>query len=275
WFFSQIQEIIFIEKKIQQKQFTELDYKFLYDIKKKGFSDSRIAELTNTKEKDIRQLRYKLNLHPVYKRIDTCAAEFSTDTAYMYSTWEDECESQPNNNSKKIIILGGGPNRIGQGIEFDYCCVHAAQSLREEGFEAIMINCNPETVSTDYDISDRLYFEPIALENILEIIRIEKPKGVIIQYGGQTPLKLAKYFDKEKIPIIGTTPNTIDQTEDRHRFQKIVSKLNLRQPLNTTVLTLQQAHEASIKIGYPLIIRPSYVLGGRAMEIIYEPDNLD
>lgn len=274
WFLIQIEEIILLEKKITQVGFTGLKYNFFYFIKRKGFSDLRISILTKKKESEIRKLRYQLNLHPVYKRIDTCSAEFSTETAYMYSTWEDECESHPTKNTKKIIILGGGPNRIGQGIEFDYCCVHAAQALREDGFEAIMINCNPETVSTDYDISDRLYFEPITLENVLEIVRIEKPKGVIVQYGGQTPLKLARAFEKEGVPIIGTNSDSIDKAEDRYRFQKTVNKLKLQQPLNATVLSLKEAYKEAEKIGYPIMVRPSYVLGGRAMEIVYEPHNL-
>lgn len=274
WFLIQIEEIILLEKNIIKNGFMGLKYDFFYFIKRKGFSDQRIAILTQKKEDEIRKLRYKLNLHPVYKRIDTCSAEFSTETAYMYSTWEDECESNPTKNEKKIIILGGGPNRIGQGIEFDYCCVHAAQALREDGFEAIMINCNPETVSTDYDISDRLYFEPITLENVLEIVRIEKPKGVIIQYGGQTPLKLAREFEKEGIPIIGTSSDSIDNAEDRYRFQQTVTKLKLQQPLNATVLSLKEAYKNAEHIGYPIMVRPSYVLGGRAMEIVYEPNGL-
>jgi carbamoyl-phosphate synthase large subunit len=275
WFLIQIQEIILLEQKITKKGFLGLqEHDFFYFIKRKGFSDQRIAILTNTKESEIRTLRYQLKLHPVYKRIDTCSAEFSTETAYMYSTWEDECESNPTKQKNKIIILGGGPNRIGQGIEFDYCCVHAAQALREDGFEAIMINCNPETVSTDYDISDRLYFEPITLENVLEIVRIEQPKGIIIQYGGQTPLKLSQDFQKAGVPIIGTSSDAIDNAEDRYRFQKTVSKLKLQQPLNATALTISEACKKAKKIGYPIMVRPSYVLGGRAMEIVYEQNDL-
>lgn len=274
WFLIQIKEIIDLETQIIKNGFYGLNYNFLYYIKRKGFSDQRIATLTKKTEREIRTLRHKFNLRPVFKRIDTCAAEFSTKTAYMYSTWEDECEAQTNKNKKKVIILGGGPNRIGQGIEFDYCCVHAVQALREDNFETIMINCNPETVSTDYDISDRLYFEPITLENILEIVHIEKPNGVIIQYGGQTPLKLAQEFLKEGIPIIGTSPDAIDKAENRYRFQKIVTKLKLQQPLNETVLTLEEAQKQAKKIGYPIMVRPSYVLGGRAMEIVYEPNAL-
>lgn len=275
WFLVQIQEIIFLEKEIIKKGFSSLNYNFLYFIKRKGFSDQRIATLTKKTESEIRKIRYDLNLHPVYKRIDTCSAEFATETAYMYSTWEDECESSPNNHAKKIIVLGGGPNRIGQGIEFDYCCVHAAIALREDGFEAIMVNCNPETVSTDYDISDRLYFEPITLENVLEIVRIEKPVGVIIQYGGQTPLKLAHEFEQAGVPIIGTSPDSIDKAENRNRFQKIITKLKLKQPLNATVSTLKEAKIQAKKIGYPIMIRPSYVLGGRSMEIVYNQYSLE
>ncbi|CAL4042478.1 carbamoyl-phosphate synthase large subunit [Buchnera aphidicola] len=275
WFLIQIQELVYLEKKIEKKGIKGLNYFFLKLLKQKGFSDARIANLLKIYEKEIRQIRYQLNLHPVYKRIDSCAAEFSTETAYLYSTWEEECESNPNKKNKKVIILGGGPNRIGQGIEFDYCCVHAALALREDGFETIMINCNPETVSTDFDVSDRLYFEPLTLENILEIVKIEKPYGVIIQFGGQTPLKLANSFLEEGVPIIGTTPDSIDQAEDRNRFQKIVSMLNLKQPLNTIVTTLKEAKRKSKEIGFPIMVRPSYVLGGREMEIFYNIENLE
>ncbi|WP_343377744.1 carbamoyl-phosphate synthase large subunit [Buchnera aphidicola (Formosaphis micheliae)] len=275
WFLIQIKELVNIEKKIILYGLIGLNYPFFRMLKQKGFSDIRIANLLHVDEKKIRDTRHKLNLYPVYKRIDTCAAEFSTDTAYLYSTWEDECESNPNKNNNKIIILGGGPNRIGQGIEFDYCCVHAALALRDDGFETIMINCNPETVSTDYDLSDRLYFEPLTLENILEITRIEKPMGIIIQYGGQTPLKLADQFQKEGLPIIGTTPDSIDKAEDRNRFQKIISKLGLKQPINATVTTLEQAKIKATEIKFPIIIRPSYVLGGRSMKVVYNINELE
>ncbi|UDG80527.1 carbamoyl-phosphate synthase large subunit [Candidatus Annandia pinicola] len=270
WFLSQIKDIIFTEKDIISKNIKDINYKFLKYIKKKGFSDFRIAYLLQVKEKIIRNLRYKYNLHPVYKRVDTCAAEFKTKTSYMYSTYENECESlSDNNKKKKIIVLGSGPNRIGQGIEFDYCCVHSVLALRESGFETIMINCNPETVSTDYDISDKLYFEPITLEDILEIIIIEKPKGVIIQFGGQTPLKLSNYLYKLKIPILGTNPKYINIAENREFFKKIILKLGLKQPKNSTATSLIQAIIKSRNIGYPIVIRPSNVLGGRAMKIIY------
>ncbi|CAL4319310.1 Carbamoyl-phosphate synthase large chain [Buchnera aphidicola (Chaitophorus sp. 3695)] len=274
WFLIQIKEIINLEKKIIQNPNKIKKISFLKKMKEKGFSDTRLAKLTKKKEHQIRKLRYKNKIYPVYKRVDSCAAEFKTSIAYMYSTWEDECESKPIFNKKKIIILGSGPNRIGQGIEFDYCCVHAAQALRENNFETIIINCNPETVSTDYDISDRLYFEPITLENVLEIIRIEKPQGVIIQFGGQTPLKLAKSLKKENIKIIGTNAKSIDQSENREIFQKIIHKLNLKQPRNSTVMHLTEAIKESKKIKYPIMIRPSYVLGGKSMEIVYNEKNL-
>ncbi|MCL6408470.1 carbamoyl phosphate synthase large subunit, partial [Dickeya dadantii] len=225
-------------------------------------------------ESEIRKLRDKFDLHPVYKRVDTCAAEFSTDTAYMYSTYEEECEANPTQDRDKIMILGGGPNRIGQGIEFDYCCVHASLALREDGYETIMVNCNPETVSTDYDTSDRLYFEPVTFEDVLEIVRIEKPKGVIVQYGGQTPLKLARELEAAGVPVIGTSPDAIDRAEDRERFQHAVNRLGLKQPSNATVATIEQAVEKARGIGYPLVVRPSYVLGGRAMEIVYDEIDL-
>ncbi|WP_343128705.1 carbamoyl-phosphate synthase large subunit [Buchnera aphidicola (Kurisakia onigurumii)] len=269
WFLEQIKELVEIEKKIKKKKLQEISLSFFKKIKKKGFSDLRISELLHISEKKIRERRYELNLYPTYKRIDTCSAEFSTKTAYMYSTWSAECESYPTKNNKKIIIIGSGPNRIGQGIEFDYCCVHASLELQKNNFETIIINSNPETVSTDYNISDRLYFEPITLETIIEIVRIEKPIGVIIQFGGQTPLKLAKKIESEGIQIMGTNANQIDQTENRDKFQKIISLLKLKQPKNDTVRTLEDAKNVIKSIGYPVIIRPSYVLGGRNMEIIY------
>ncbi|MXP67165.1 carbamoyl-phosphate synthase large subunit [Pantoea sp. Aalb] len=274
WFLVQIEEIVRLEEKVILKGINLLNIDFLRLLKRKGFSDARIADLVGVVEEEIRNLRLKYNLHPVYKCVDTCAAEFNTDTAYMYSTYEDECEANPKHNINKIIVLGGGPNRIGQGIEFDYCCVHASLALHEDGYQTIMINCNPETVSTDYDISDRLYFEPVTLEDVLEIVRIEKPKGVIVQYGGQTPLKLAIALAKAGVPIIGTSPDSIDRAEDRERFQQTVQYLNLKQPANATVNTLDQAIEKAIDICYPLVVRPSYVLGGRAMEIIYDEIDL-
>ncbi|WWO98559.1 MAG: carbamoyl-phosphate synthase large subunit [Candidatus Dasytiphilus stammeri] len=274
WFLVQIEEIICLEKDLMLQGFRGLKSSFLRHLKKKGFSDVRIADLIGVSEKKIRKLRQLYKIHPVYKKVDTCSGEFPTNSAYLYSTYEDECEANPHSNPNKIIILGGGPNRIGQGIELDYCCVHAAIALRENGFEIIMINCNPETVSTDYDISDRLYFESITLEDVLEVVRIEKPKGVIIQYGGQTPLKLARDLYLEGVPIIGTNPESIDRAENRELFQKMINQLGLKQPENVTVYTLEQALIKSRDVGYPLVVRPSYVLGGRAMEIIYEERDL-
>ena len=272
WFLKEVQEIINYEKIIKSKKFLSSRDLFL-EAKKIGFSDKRIAELTGKSEKDIRAKRKRLKIKPVFKRVDTCAAEFETSTAYMYSTYQDECESNPT-KKKKIMVLGGGPNRIGQGIEFDYCCVHAAQVLKEEGFETIMVNCNPETVSTDYDTSDRLYFEPITLEDVLEIYEVEKPKGLIIQYGGQTPLKLAKDLEKNGVPILGTSPDQIDLSEDRSRFQKFVKENKLLQPANGMASNNAQAIKIANRIGYPVVVRPSYVLGGRAMEIVYDDEDL-
>ena len=272
WFLKEVQEIINYEKIIKSKKFFSSRDLFL-EAKKIGFSDKRIAELTGKSEKDIRAKRKRLKINPVFKRVDTCAAEFETSTAYMYSTYQDECESNPT-KKKKIMVLGGGPNRIGQGIEFDYCCVHAAQVLKEEGFETIMVNCNPETVSTDYDTSDRLYFEPITLEDVLEIYEVEKPKGLIIQYGGQTPLKLAKDLEKNGVPILGTSPDQIDLSEDRSRFQKFVKENKLLQPANGMASNNAQAIKIANRIGYPVVVRPSYVLGGRAMEIVYDDEDL-
>ncbi len=240
----------------------------LRDLKRKGFSDSRLGTLSGTSEDSIRAKRHALNVRPVFKRVDTCAAEFATSTAYMYSTYEEECEAQPT-KKRKIMILGGGPNRIGQGIEFDYCCVHAALQLREDGFETIMVNCNPETVSTDYDTSDRLYFEPLTLEDVLEIIAKEEPEGVIVQYGGQTPLKLSRALEAAGAPIIGTSPDSIDMAEDRERFQILVKNLGLKQPANATARTEEQAVKLAREVGFPLVVRPSYVLGGRAMEVVF------
>lgn len=274
WFLVQIEEIVRLEEKVSEVGIKGLSADFLRQLKRKGFADARLAKILNVKEPVIRQLREQYQLHPVYKRVDTCAAEFATDTAYMYSTYEEECEANPHQDKPKVMILGGGPNRIGQGIEFDYCCVHAALALREDGYETIMVNCNPETVSTDYDTSDRLYFEPVTLEDVLEIVRIEKPKGVIVQYGGQTPLKLARALEAEGVPVIGTTPDAIDKAEDRERFQKAVDKLGLKQPENATVTALEEAVEKAQLIGYPLVVRPSYVLGGRAMEIVYDEVDL-
>jgi carbamoyl-phosphate synthase large subunit len=274
WFLAQIEEIVKLELEIEKRTLGDLDRETLRFLKKKGFSDRRLAYLLDTNEGEVRKLRWQLDVRPVYKRVDTCAAEFATTTAYMYSTYEDECESAPT-DKKKIIVLGGGPNRIGQGIEFDYCCVHAAFALHDRGYETIMVNCNPETVSTDYDTSDRLYFEPLTLEDVLEIVDKEKPVGVIVQYGGQTPLKLAKPLEAAGVPIIGTSPESIDIAEDRERFQKLLVKLGLRQPPNRTARTESEALALAQEIGYPLVVRPSYVLGGRAMEIVHEQRDLE
>ncbi len=274
WFLAQIADIVARENALKGKHIADLDKAALLRLKRCGFSDRRLAKLLNTDQHAVRAYRQALNVRPVYKRVDTCAAEFATSTAYMYSTYEEECESQPTNN-KKIMVLGGGPNRIGQGIEFDYCCVHAAIALREDGYETIMVNCNPETVSTDYDTSDRLYFEPVTLEDVLEIVALEKPVGVIVQFGGQTPLKLARDLEKAGVPIIGTTPDAIDQAEDRERFQKMLQALGLKQPPNRTARTEQEALRLAGEIGYPLVVRPSYVLGGRAMEIVQEQSQLE
>jgi len=274
WFLVQIEELINIENDLAGKALASLDADALRQLKRKGFSDRRIANLTGATETEVRGCRHALGVRPVYKRVDTCAAEFSTSTAYMYSTYEEECESRPSDR-KKIMVLGGGPNRIGQGIEFDYCCVHAALALREDGFETIMVNCNPETVSTDYDTSDRLYFEPLTLEDILEIVHIEKPVGVIVQFGGQTPLKRARELEAFGVPIIGTSPDMIDAAEDRERFQKLLHDLKLRQPPNRTARNETDAIRLAEEIGYPLVVRPSYVLGGRAMEIVHEQKDLE
>ncbi len=274
WFLVQIEELVHIAGTVRTQGLAALqDRERLYTLKRKGFSDSRLATLIGTVEDDIRRLRDKLDIHPVYKRVDSCAAEFATGTAYLYSTYEEECEANPTDH-KKIMVLGGGPNRIGQGIEFDYCCVHAALALREDGYETIMVNCNPETVSTDFDTSDRLYFEPLTLEDVLEIVRKEQPHGVIVQYGGQTPLKLARPLATNGVPIIGTSPDAIDQAEDRERFQQMIHKLGLLQPPNRTAREPEEAVRLARDIGYPLVVRPSYVLGGRAMEIVHQEEDL-
>ncbi len=274
WFLAQIEELVQTAGEVRAQGLAALrDRDRLYSLKRKGFSDSRLATLVDATEDAIRQLRQNLDVHPVYKRVDSCAAEFATSTAYLYSTYEEECEAEPTDRAK-IMVLGGGPNRIGQGIEFDYCCVHAALALREDGYETIMVNCNPETVSTDFDTSDRLYFEPLTLEDVLEIVRKEQPQGVIVQYGGQTPLKLAKPLEANGVPIIGTAPDAIDRAEDRERFQRMIHQLDLLQPPNRTAREPEEAVRLAREIGYPLVVRPSYVLGGRAMEIVHYEEDL-
>src|SRR5467141_199365 len=274
WFLDQIKEIVELEMELDDRRLEDIDKERFKVLKRKGFSDRRLAYLFNSKEELVRQRRHELGIRPVYKRVDTCAAEFATRTAYMYSTYEEECEANPT-SKKKVMVLGGGPNRIGQGIEFDYCCVHAAFALRDDGFETIMVNCNPETVSTDYDTSDRLYFEPLTLEDVLEIVDKERPHGVIVQFGGQTPLKLARDLEANGVPIIGTTPDMIDMAEDRERFQQLIDRLGLRQSPNRAARTESDARRLAGEIGYPLVVRPSYVLGGRAMEIVHEQKDLE
>jgi carbamoyl-phosphate synthase large subunit len=274
WFLRQIEDIVKIELELEKHALHDLSAQEMRQLKQKGFSDRRLAKLLKSTEQNVRAKRHQFGVRPVYKRVDTCAAEFETKTAYLYSSYDEECESQPT-NAKKIMVLGGGPNRIGQGIEFDYCCVHAAMALREDGYETIMVNCNPETVSTDYDTSDRLYFEPLTLEDVLEIVDKEKPVGVIVQYGGQTPLKLALGLEAAGVPIIGTSPDMIDAAEDRERFQKLLHELGLKQPPNATARTQEEALEHANILGYPLVVRPSYVLGGRAMEIVHEQRDLE
>ncbi|WP_438765920.1 carbamoyl-phosphate synthase large subunit [Kushneria sp. TE3] len=274
WFLIQIQELIVLEGQIAKTSLGDLSRKQVYFYKRRGFGDARLARLIGVSEKAFRERRQALDVRPVFKRVDTCAAEFPTSTAYMYSTYEEECEAEPSDR-QKIMVLGGGPNRIGQGIEFDYCCVHAALAMREDGYETIMVNCNPETVSTDYDTSDRLYFEPVTLEDVLAIVEKERPVGVIVQFGGQTPLKLARDLEAAGVPIIGTTPDAIDRAEDRERFQQMIDKLGLKQPNNATARSFEDAFVKAARIGYPLVVRPSYVLGGRAMEIVYSADELE
>ena len=274
WFLSQIEQLVALETDIAKRKIADVDAEYLYGLKRKGYSDARLATLMQVEESEVRARRHELDIRPVYKRVDSCAAEFDATTAYMYSTYEEECEARPSDR-QKIIVLGGGPNRIGQGIEFDYCCVQAAMAARDAGFESIMVNCNPETVSTDYDTSDRLYFEPLTLEDVLEIVELEKPFGVIVQFGGQTPLKLARDLEAAGVPIIGTSPDSIDLAEDRERFQQFLKDLGLRQPPNRTVRSAEEATSRASEIGYPLVVRPSYVLGGRAMEIVYNDSDLE
>ncbi len=274
WFLTQVEDIVLSEKSIEGKEIEDIQPETIREMKQKGFSDKRLSEILNCTEEVFRNKRLALDIKPVFKRVDSCAAEFDTETAYLYSTYQSECEANPSDN-KKIMILGGGPNRIGQGIEFDYCCVHASLALQKVGYETIMVNCNPETVSTDYDVSDRLYFEPLTLEDVLQIIEIEKPEGIIVHYGGQTPLKLAAALEKSGANIIGTSPDSIDLAEDRARFQKMIQKLNLKQPVNDTARSQVEAVEIANSIGFPLVVRPSYVLGGRAMEIVYDNESLE
>ena len=273
WFLIQIDDIVRWESQLSGLTADGIDHNLMWGLKRRGFSDKRIADVLGTTESAVSERRWSLDIRPVYKRVDTCAAEFAASTAYMYSAYEEECEAAPSDR-EKILVLGGGPNRIGQGIEFDYCCVHAVLAMREDGYETIMVNCNPETVSTDYDTSDRLYFEPVTLEDVLEIVELEQPTGVIVQFGGQTPLKLARALEAAGVPIIGTTPDQIDRAEDRERFQQMIQALALRQPANTTVRSVKGAVAAAAEIGYPLVVRPSYVLGGRAMEIVYREEDL-
>ncbi len=274
WFLAAIEDIVLAENSLVGKSVTDIDKQAMWQLKRAGFADARLADILNVSEHSVREHRHTLGVRPVYKRVDSCAAEFATSTAYLYSTYEQVCEAEPTNNDK-IMVLGGGPNRIGQGIEFDYCCVHAALALREDGYETIMVNCNPETVSTDFDTSDRLYFEPLTLEDVLEIIHVESPKGVIVHYGGQTPLKLAENLHAAGAPIIGTSPDSIDLAEDRERFQQLIQDIGLKQPANCTVRTVQEAMEQAENIGFPLVVRPSYVLGGRAMEIVQNLEELE
>jgi carbamoyl-phosphate synthase large subunit len=274
WFLAQMADLVAREQALAGRKLEALTRDELFQLKRRGFSDRRLARLLGVTQHDVRARRHSLKVRPVYKRVDTCAAEFATDTAYQYSTYEEECEAAPT-DKKKIMVLGGGPNRIGQGIEFDYCCVHAALALREDGYETIMVNCNPETVSTDYDTSDRLYFEPLTLEDVLEVVHVEKPYGVIVQYGGQTPLKLARDLEANGVPIIGTSPDAIDRAEDRERFQQLLHDLNLKQPPNRTARSPEEAIRLAEEIGYPLVVRPSYVLGGRAMEIVHQQSDLE
>lgn len=273
WFLVQIEELIALEGKIVETGLKSIDYDFMRQLKRKGFADKRMAQLLEVPELEVQKHRHELGVRPVYKRVDTCAAEFVSTTAYMYSTYEEECESQPS-DKKKIMVLGGGPNRIGQGIEFDYCCVHAALAMREDGYETIMVNCNPETVSTDYNISDRLYFEPLTFEDVMEVVQLEKPYGVIVQFGGQTPLNLVTDLEAAGVPIVGTSADAIDRAEDRERFQQLIEKLELKQPPNSTVRSVEESIEKAKNIDYPLVVRPSYVLGGRAMEIVYNEAEL-